>query len=93
MKKTVKLERGEMGFWSIVCPDCPLAPHLKALELEARPCISGMSTNCQGAVPLASCKHYEKDSADFTGKGKKAKGSVQCNYDKIGLTARKNLLP
>jgi hypothetical protein len=51
-----------LGAWSIVCEACPLLPHLKALNMEPRPCVHGIQTNVQGAIPMGQCEFYVKDT-------------------------------
>jgi hypothetical protein len=52
----------ELGVFSVDCAECPLIPHLKALDQPSKPCLSGMVTNMQGHMPIYTCKHYQKDS-------------------------------
>lgn len=53
-----------IGAWEIICEECPLLPHLQALNQKPRPCIKGFSTNMQGAIPTGQCEHYQKDSIE-----------------------------
>ena len=69
-----KLEQTDKGLgWHMICEECPLLPHLKALKKEARYCQGGIITNVQGPVPLTICEYYVKDSfqEDLT---------FKCNY-------------
>ena len=66
MKRLVTYKDDGIGF-SITCADCPLLPELMTLGQSPRPCISGIITNVQGRVPIAECKHYQKDSIDSQG--------------------------
>jgi hypothetical protein len=77
-KASLKIEK--MGFWSIDCADCPLLPHLTALKQKPRSCTAGLSTNCQGAVPIAACEYFDKESIKIDGKGKKAIITFVCNH-------------
>lgn len=66
---SVRLDKtNSLGAWEIICDDCPLKPHLEALGMKAKACSAGIQTNVQGAVPLAQCEHYEKDSIKSEGK-------------------------
>lgn len=63
--RTVRFQadkKSVVGAWQVVCDECPLKPHLEALGMKPKACIAGIQTNAQGAVPLAQCEHYEKDS-------------------------------
>lgn len=57
-----------VGAWEIICQECPLGPHLEALNMKPRACVAGIQTNMQGAVPLSQCEHYVKDSIKSEGK-------------------------
>lgn len=47
-----------IGAWHINCPTCPKHYYERAAEIEKlSSCVSGISTNMQGAIPLGSCKH------------------------------------
>lgn len=61
MKRAVQFKEEEITF-AITCDKCPLKPHLEALGQPPRACVSGIMTNMQGPVPVASCEHYKKDS-------------------------------
>ena len=76
--RDVVVETGEAGWFGIKCPTCPLLPHLNALSQSPRPCTAGIFTNMQGAVPLNSCEHYVKNSAE-PGKGKKP-ATIKCKF-------------
>jgi hypothetical protein len=66
---SLRADKGScVGAWEITCEQCPLLPHLKALDMKAKPCVAGIQTNVQGAVPLSQCEHYEKDSIKSEGK-------------------------
>jgi hypothetical protein len=65
MKRSVTYKEEEITF-RIDCADCPLSDALKTLGKEPRPCISGIMTNMQGHVPIATCEHYKKDSIENT---------------------------
>jgi len=66
---SVRLDKtNSLGSWEIICDACPLKPHLEALGMKAKACSAGIQTNVQGAVPLAQCEHYEKDSIKSEGK-------------------------
>lgn len=56
-----------VGAWEITCEQCPMLPHLKALNMKPKACVAGIQTNVQGAVPLSQCEHYEKDSIKSEG--------------------------
>ena len=57
-----------LGEWEIICDNCPLKPHLAALGMKPKACAAGIQTNIQGAIPMAQCEHYEKDSIKSEGK-------------------------
>jgi hypothetical protein len=72
-KRTVKISNDQdslLGAWEITCDTCPLLPHLNALNQPPRPCIAGISTNMQGAIPLNRCEFYQHDSVVGDGPGK-----------------------
>jgi len=73
-KLSVEKKDNPLGAWDVFVESCPLRPHLLALGMKPRACISGIQTNCQGAVPLASCEFYEKESA----KREKKHFTIQC---------------
>lgn len=56
-----------VGAWEIACEQCPMRPHLEALNMKPKACLAGIQTNVQGAVPLSQCEHYEKDSITSEG--------------------------
>ena len=64
----VEKKDNPLDVWEIICDACPLRPHLKALDMKVEPCVAGIQTNVQGAVPLSHCEHYEKDSIKSEGK-------------------------
>lgn len=66
--RTVELHEGDAGIFGITCSTCPLKVHTDALGQKPPTCINGIITNMQGAVPLGTCKHYEKDSIANAGK-------------------------
>lgn len=57
-----------VGAWQLLCDQCPLKAHLRALGMKARPCAAGIQTKLQGYVPLKTCDHYVKDSLQSTDK-------------------------
>jgi hypothetical protein len=67
-RRTVVLSEGDAGIFSIECQECPLKLHTDALGQKAPSCVHGIITNMQGAIPLGTCKHYEKDSIVVEGK-------------------------
>lgn len=67
----------EMGFWHFESKNCPLLPHLKALGEKPRPCVSGLATNVQGAVPIGSCDHKHGEIEEVN-----SKLVVHCAHDK-----------
>lgn len=46
-----------IGLWHINCPTCPKHAMEDAVETKRSACVSGMSTNMQGAIPMNHCKH------------------------------------
>lgn len=47
-----------LGTWHINCPTCPKHEYERVAEVKKlSACVSGMSTNMQGAIPLNHCKH------------------------------------
>ena len=60
IERKVKLQKikgaAKVGGWEIVCKECPMAPHLKALGQKPQSCIAGLM-DMTGAVPLNACKH------------------------------------
>lgn len=58
-KVEFKIIDKEIGAWAVECPECPLKDALKLLEQKPRSCVTGIVTNCQGAVPLAHCDFCE----------------------------------
>lgn len=75
--KIIEDENSIIGAWEIICETCPLLPHLKALNQPPRPCIAGMQTNMQGAIPLNRCEFYGEDSIVGAGEGKAV---LLCNH-------------
>lgn len=78
LKREFKFVGGNdcIGSWGLYCDDCPLLPHLKALGMKPKACVSGIQTNCQGAIPMGACEHYQKDSA----KSQDGKDVIECNH-------------
>ena len=73
-------KKSPVGAWEVTCAECPMIPHLVALEMPVKPCLSGIITNVQGPVPIGVCKHYAKDSIASDGKGKSKKLTLTCNH-------------
>lgn len=68
IRRTVELHEGEAGIFGIDCSTCPLKVHTDALGQKAPDCVHGIITNMQGAIPMGTCKYYEKDSIATEGK-------------------------
>lgn len=67
-----EVKSNEMS-WQIICPECPLLEHTRALKVEPIACISGLYTNMQGAIPMKTCAHYLLNSIDKDKKTLKCK--------------------
>jgi hypothetical protein len=76
----LKTNKDAIGSWECNAIECPLIPHLKALNQKKRSCIAGISTNLQGPVPLSECEHLMKTVGNDSVFEQDGKLHIRCKY-------------